>query len=284
MLRVINQGVYTSIQDSGRFHFREYGVPVSGAMDQYSAKLANLMMGNNDNDAVLEVTLNGIFQFTKETILCISGAHLNATLNNDALHCNHPVKVEKDSILKFNSPNHGVRAYVAVKGGFLNKPVLGSRSFFKEITKKYVLHKGDEIFYEPYASEGNLRFSHVKINHDHFDNQVIEAYKGPEYDLLNEDQHKFLAKTNFTISKEHNRMGYKLAETLENDLPSMLTSAMMPGTVQLTPSGTLIVLMRDCGVTGGYHRMLQLTDDSINKLAQKTTNDTFTFKLVDLPL
>ena len=63
----------------------------------------------------------------------------------------------------------------------------------------------------------------------------------------------------------------------------MLTSSVLPGTVQLTPSGKLIILMRDCGVTGGYPRILQLTETSINRLSQKTTNDTFKFKLVDLP-
>ncbi|NNC69315.1 MAG: biotin-dependent carboxyltransferase family protein [Flavobacteriaceae bacterium] len=283
MLRVVNHGVYTSIQDLGRFQYREYGVPLSGAMDQYSAQLANLMAGNNENDAVLEVTFNGIFQFTRETILCISGADLHATLNNDILPCNYPVKVQKDSILKFTRPNYGARSYVAVKGGFLNKPILGSRSLFKEITAKYVLKNDDEIFYEPYYFDGNLAFSHVKINKDHFVSQFIEVFKGPEYDLLNKDQQNLLTKADFTISKEHNRMGYKLVETIENDLSSMLTSSMIPGTVQLTPSGTLIILMRDCGVTGGYPRILQLTDEAINRLAQKTTNDQITFKLVDLP-
>lgn len=282
MLRVLQQGVYSSIQDLGRFYYRAYGVPVSGTMDHYSAKLANLLIGNNENDAVLEVTLNGVFQFTKETILCISGADLNGTLNDQPVQCNHPVKVEKDSILKFSNANYGLRTYIAVKGGFLNKQVLGSRSFFKEITKKYVLQKDDETFYEPYSSGDNLTFSHVKINREHFENEVIEAFKGPEYELLAKSQQRHLEKTSFTISKEHNRMGYKLAEKLENELGSMLTSSVMPGTVQLTPSGTLIVLMRDCGVTGGYPRILQLTDKAINRLAQKSTNDIVRFKLIAL--
>ena len=284
MLRVLKQGVYTSIQDLGRFHYRSYGVPVAGAMDHQAAKLANLLIGNNENDAVLEITLNGTFELTRETVLCIAGADLNATLNDEPILCNTPVKVNANSILRCVTPNYGLRAYVAVKDGFLNKPVLGSRSFFKEITKKYVLNVADEIFYEPYATTKNLSFSHVKVNHEYIDNQMLEVYQGPEYNLLSKHQRQFLEQNEFTISQANSRMGYKLNELLTNELKSMLTSSMLPGTVQLTPSGTLIILMRDCGVTGGYPRILQLTDDAINTLAQKSTNDAFRFKLLALPL
>ncbi len=275
-------GVYASIQDLGRFYYKEYGVPVAGAMDLYSAKLANLMLGNDKNDAVLEVTLNGTFQFTRETTICISGADLNAILNHETLLCNHPVKVEKDSIVKFSNPEYGLRAYIAVHGGFLNKPVLGSRSLFKEITKKYRLQKDDEIFYEPFLIEENHSYASVKVNKSHFENTSIEVYKAPEYEWLDEVQKKILETEEFTISKNSNRMGYRLEERLENNLKTILTSSVLPGTVQLTPSGELIVLMRDCGVTGGYPRVLQLTEEAINRLAQKTMMNRFHFKLVDL--
>ena len=282
MLRVLNPGIYTTIQDLGRYNYRSYGVPVSGALDNYSAKFANLLLGNNENDAVLEVTMNGSFQFTKETVLCIFGADLDATLNDNPLMCHHPVKVEQDAIIKFNVPKLGVRAYLAVKGGFLNKPVLGSRSLFKEITKKYRLQKDDEIFYEPYLIEKTESHSAIKIDNTHFESQTIEAYQAPEFDRLNKEQQNFLETTVFTISKESNRMGYRLEEQLRNSLGAILTSAVLPGTVQLTPSGQLIVLMRDCGVTGGYPRVLQLTHDAIDKLAQKKPNDRFSFKIVAL--
>jgi len=283
MLKVLNAGIYASIQDLGRFGYSNNGVPVSGVMDAYSAKLANLMLGNNENDAVLEITSGASsFEFLKETIICISGADFNSQLNDMNIINNHPVKVKANSILKFANPKFGVRAYLAVKGGFLNKKVLNSRSFFKEITKIHRLKKDDEILYNELIINQNHSFSSVKINKEHFQSKIVEVYKGPEYELLNKNKQQFLEKTHFTISKENNRMGYKLDEMLENNFSSMLTSAVLVGTVQLTPSGKLIVLMRDCGVTGGYPRILQLTDDSINRLAQKTTKDTFRFKLLDL--
>lgn len=282
MLKVLKGGIYTTIQDLGRFGYRNNGVSVAGAMDSYSAKLANLLLGNQENDAVLEVTLGGAsFQFLKDTIICIAGADLNASLNGELVACNHPVKVTENSVLNFSKATYGIRAYVAVKGGFLNKPVLGSRSFFKEVTKKYVLKKEDEILYNPFITEQKLAFSGIKVNPSHFKTKEIEVFKGAEYELLNKQQKYFLTTTEFTISRENSRMGYKLNETLKNDLCSMLTSAVLVGTVQLTPSGKLIVLMRDCGVTGGYPRVLQLTESAIDRLAQKYTNDTFIFKIVD---
>jgi len=103
--------------------------------------------------------------------------------------------------------------------------------------------------------------------------------KGPEFNLLSDAQQKILTKNLFTISNDNNRTGYRLEEQVKNNLDSILTSGVLPGTVQLTPSGVLIVLMRDCQVTGGYPRVLQLTESAINQMAQKTTHDTFQFIL-----
>ena len=283
MLKVVTQGVYASVQDLGRIGYANVGVPISGAMDHDSAKLANLILHNDIDDAIIEITLGGSsFQFLKETIICICGADLNATIDSIKVIRNHPVIIKKDSVLIFEKPNYGTRAYLAVKGGFLNKKVLNSRSFFKEVTKKYVLKKDDEILYNEIEVVDNRSLSAVKLNQEHFLITNLEVYEGPEFTLLSKKQKSQLENIEFTISKDNNRMGYKLVENIENKLKSILTSAVMPGTVQLTPSGKLIVLMRDCQVTGGYPRVLQLTDCAINRLSQKTVNDTFKFKIVDL--
>ena len=284
MLKVLHKGLYSSIQDLGRHKYRSFGVPVSGAMDQYAASMANLILSNDSTCAVLEVTYNGSFEFLHETLICVSGADLNATLNDQILPLNTPTAVVKNSILKFKQPNYGLRAYVAVKGGFLNKPVLGSRSLFDQITKKAILLKDDEIFYEPIHAATVTTNSHPKLQQEHFESSVLEVFKGPEYELLDKQYQEYLSQTIFTISSEHNRMGYRLQESRKISLASQLTGAMIPGTVQLTPSGRLIILMRDCGVTGGYPRILQLTEMAINRLAQKSTKDSIQFKIVDLPV
>jgi len=283
MIKVVSSGFYTTIQDLGRFGFGDIGVPVSGAMDLYSATLANHILGNKDSDAVLEITLGKCkLRFDVESIVCVSGADLSPKLNGKSIKQNLAIIVHKNDILTFDKPVYGVRCYLAIKGGFQTKIVLNSRSFYKGITDSYILKKNDILPIHTIVSEIKKSFSSVKIDKDHFTTTSIEVYTAPEYELLDKIQREKLSKTLFTISNENNRMGYRLEEPIENELESMLTSAVLPGTVQLTPSGKLIVLMRDCQVTGGYHRILQLTDDAINKLAQKTTNHTFRFKIIPL--
>jgi len=283
MLKVISSGFYTTIQDLGRFGYGDIGVPVSGAMDLYSAKLGNHILGNNHADAVIEITLSKFScLFENQIIICVSGANLSPKLNGKMIALNTAINIDKGTILTFDKPVYGVRSYLAVKGGFKTQKVLNSRSFFREITDQFVIQKNDILPFEKFSSTIKKPFSSVKINKEHFNSKIIEVYKGPEFELLSKEQQEKLANTEFIISKDNSRMGYRLEELIPNDFQSMLTSAVLPGTVQLTPSGELIVLMRDCQVTGGYPRILQLSDIAINILAQKTTKNTFKFKVISI--
>jgi biotin-dependent carboxylase-like uncharacterized protein len=285
MIRVISAGIYTTVQDLGRQGYGHLGVPISGVMDSYSAKLANHLLGNNEDESVLEITLgNVILLFENKLFIVISGADSQPLINDSKVNMNRVLEVNTGDVLKLGKPMFGVRTYVAVKGGFQTKEVLGSKSWFKNVTEQFLVKKGDILPISLQKSFKTLKNASVRVNKEHFIAKFIEAYKGPEYDLLTEKQQNELKNTVFTISKDNNRMGYRLIETVENELGSMLTSSVLPGTVQLTPSGTLIVLMRDCQVTGGYPRVLQLTENAIDRLSQKSTNDTFQFKLVDLNL
>ena len=112
------------------------------------------------------------------------------------------------------------------------------------------------------------------------DVDVLEVTKGPEFDILNDRQLEEIFSKTFTVAHENNRMAYQLTETITPHAISMLTSATLPGTVQLTPAGKLIVLMKDGQTTGGYPRVIQLTDRSICILAQKKGGDRVSIKLV----
>lgn len=282
MIKVLTSGFLTSIQDLGRKGHADIGVPISGVMDQYSAKLANAILHNNANDAVLEIAFSNCkLAFKSETYICVSGANFSAKINDKSITINTSVKVLKDDVLSFGKQYYGVRTYVAVLGGFQTENVLNSKSFYQGITNASVIKKGELLPINVLNKVLETTFSAVKTNQKHFNAKEIECFKGPEFNLLSQMQQNKLLKTEFTISKENNRMAYQLNEPIENDLKDILTSSVLPGTVQLTPSGKLIVLMRDCQVTGGYPRVLVLAKEAINQLAQKTTNDLFKFELIN---
>jgi biotin-dependent carboxylase-like uncharacterized protein len=280
MIKVLKSGFYTSIQDKGREGYAYIGVPVSGVMDTYSSDLANRILNNVETDAVLEIAFGFCaFEFLSETIICISGGHFSPKINGAPISMQTRIRVYKKDVLTFGHNSFGARCYLAVKNGFLTAQVLKSRSFFQNITLQSLLSNGDVLPIGVFAASTDPSNTSVKIVEDHFESQKIACYKGPEFDALEAFQKEALVKQVFTISNDNNRMGYRLNEIIENELPSILTSAVLPGTVQLTPSGELIVLMRDCQFTGGYPRVLQLTNTAINQLAQKKTNNTFQFVL-----
>lgn len=283
MINVLSSGIYSSIQDQGRIGFAAIGVPISGVMDAYSANLANTILNNSLEVALLEITLGGcVLEFTKETQICISGADFSPKLNGKKMFLNTLHHITEGTILSFGKINYGVRCYVAVKGGFLTEKVLESSSYYHGITTDFLIRKNDKLPIASFQHQRTNTNTSVKILKSHFNVKNLICYKGPEYELLNLRQKKQLETMLFTISKENNRMGYRLEEAIENELNAMLTSAVLPGTIQLTPAGTLIVLMRDCQVTGGYPRVLQLSENAINILAQKSTGHQIRFTIADL--
>ncbi|WP_435415519.1 biotin-dependent carboxyltransferase family protein [Polaribacter aestuariivivens] len=283
MIKVLKAGFFTTIQDKGRFGFSSIGVPFSGVMDTFSADLANTILNNNLGCAVLEIAFNNCsFQFLTATYICISGADFSPKINEKAIKLNQKIVIKKNDILSFGKVNFGARTYVAVSNGILSEKVLDSRSMFAGITKSFTIKTGDILQINQNYNEENNTNASIKVNENYFKLKAIECFKGPEFDLLSTKQQKQLFEMDFTISKDSDRMGYRLIEVLENNFPSILTSSVLPGTVQLTPSGKLIILMRDCQITGGYPRILQLNEASINRIAQKNTNEIVNFECLSV--
>lgn len=282
MVKVINAGFYSTIQDLGRFGFQKYGVPVSGTMDNYSARIANALLGNDENEAVLEITMSGPkLQFSCNTIICMSGADFSPKLNDKSIMLNHAICVKEQDVLSFGNPKYGFRCYLAVSGGFQTEIVMNSRSMYKDISSDFILAKDDELSILKHSVFVENKNASIRIDSNHFTSKEIKAFKGPEFELLTKTKQKELLTNEFTVSKENNRMAYQLVETFKNTIKPIITSLVLPGTVQLTPSGKLIVLMRDCQTTGGYPRVLQLSDAAINILSQKFTGNTIHFKIKD---
>ncbi|WP_298475839.1 biotin-dependent carboxyltransferase family protein [uncultured Maribacter sp.] len=278
MLKVLKPGFYTTVQDIGRIGYLNKGVPVSGNMDANAALIANQLLDNRDNAAVLEITMTGpTLVFEKETYISLTGAKLSATLNNKPITNNKVYKIYAGDILSYGKLLEGLRGYLAIKNGFLTEKLLGSRSYYYPITKERCLESNTTMVYEK-CSDFSPKISPLRLKSLLGEN-VIKVYKGPEFYLLNDNQLASLFSKEFSVAKENDRMAYQIEENIEGLTYSMLTSATLPGTIQLTPSGKLIVLMKDGQTTGGYPRILQLTEEAICILAQKKYRDKLSFRL-----
>jgi len=283
MIRVKSQGLYSSIQDLGRIGYRSYGVPVSGVMDTISARFGNALLNNHSNDAVMEITMLGPkLEFTAATKIVLTGAEISPKLNQKSIQNYKIYTVCIGDILSFGALIKGVRCYLAIVGGFQTPTVLGSKSFYEGITLKSILSKKDIVSFKP-TNEKRIEQNGILNNKNQFyETSIIEVYKGPEFDMFsNEEKDKLISKK-LTVSNQINRMGYRLEEIVVAHDKSIITSSVIPGTVQLVPSGQLIVLMKDAQTTGGYPRIFQLTTKSIAILAQKKAGDEINFVLVSI--
>ena len=148
---------------------------------------------------------------------------------------------------------------------------------YNGITKSFKIQKNDKIVLN--NSINKSRSTNQEKIQKLILSDNIECYKGPEFHKLSKENKENLLKKQFSISNNHNRMGYILNEKIKNNIKPIITSHVMPGTVQLTPGGKIIILMRDCQTTGGYPRILQLTNNAINILSQKMTNSEIKFNI-----
>ena len=283
MIEIIKSGLYSTIQDLGRFGHENYGVPISGSMDQFSSILSNKLLGNKDNDAVMEITMTGpVLKFLDETKICITGADISPSINDNPMNINQVYEINKGDLLKFGKLKYGLRSYLSVSGGFLSDKIMNSRSMHFSITKSNRIKNGERLNIKKSKEIKNIR-TKINLNYlQHFKNNTIEVFKGPEFNKLTIKEKQILFKKKFTISNNNDRMAYQLNESFDNQLNPIITSLVMQGTVQLTPSGKIIILMRDCQTCGGYPRILQVSKKSINKLSQKHMGNSIKFKLIDL--
>ncbi|WP_163516548.1 biotin-dependent carboxyltransferase family protein [Gelidibacter japonicus] len=281
MVEILKAGLYDSIQDLGRLGYQQFGVPISGTMDHYSRQLANAILGNQEDAAVLEFTLKAPrLKFHRTTAICITGMESQAKINEKPIENNTYVIVRKNDILSFGTRKLGCRGYLAVLGGFQSEKIMQSRSFYKSITEQQRLKTGDFINLSQIPIPFKRSNAVLKTPKAHFESVRIKVFKGIEFEMLGPDHQNKIFTTEFTVSTDSNRMAYQLDERFENSLEPIITSPVLPGTVQLTPSGQLMVLMRDCQTTGGYPRILQLSEMAINRLSQRIPGQIVQFELL----
>jgi len=276
MIKVIDPGFYSSIQDLGRFGTQNFGVPISGSMDQFSADIANKVIGNDSSEALIELTMTGCsLKFKNDTAIAITGSDMSPKLNGLSIDMYSAIEVKYGDTLSFGRIKYGFRTYIAFRGGINSEKVMDSNSMYIGLTKNFKINKNDEIYLN--ESKPSLNKKYKASSKKLILSDEIECYKGPEYSKLTTQNKEELLSTQFSISNNHNRMGYVLDQKIKNTIKPIITSHVIPGTVQLTPGGDIIILMRDSQTTGGYPRILQLTNKGIDFVAQKGTSSLINF-------
>lgn len=278
-IEIIKPGLATSVQDLGRIGFGSFGVPKSGVMDTYAAKFANMLVGNEANDAVLEITqLGPKLRFHGKALVAIAGRGEKIEVDGIEKAINESFLIQNNAILEIKRITAGSRVYLAVAGGIQSPMVMESRSMYEGITSQSRLKKGDFLQMNAFSGEEIDQFATIHFDDTPYFSDRIQFFPGPEFHLISSKMKRALWQTKFTVSNDSNRMAYLFEESIKNELGTMLTGPVLPGTVQLTPDGNLIVLMRDCQVTGGYPRILQVTEKSMNVLAQKRAGEQVVFE------
>lgn len=263
-------------------------------MDKYAAQVANLLVGNEMPEAVMEVHFPGPqILFEQNTLIAITGADFLPTVNDERIPRWQPVVVRKNTILHFPSLVQGARCYIAVHGGYCVEKWLGSNSTSLKAGaggwEGRALKKGDElsfkentIYFAGLLKEG----SDVEVLPWRVNTEKVYRYPheigflpGREWDLQTPASRNAFLENNFIIHPSSDRMGYQLkGSPLALEQPKeMVSSGVSDGTVQLLPSGQLIILMADHQTTGGYPRIAHVISAHLPKLAQLRPSDTFQF-------
>ena len=281
MIEVIDAGFYSSIQDQGRMGYRHLGVPVSGAMDQKAFDLAHQLLGKTLDFSCIECTLIGpILRFHEPCSLVLTGAHMQAWVNENPIQNNTTIAILSGDVLKLRRATKGLRTYIKINQAIISPVLLGSTSFYKPLTQDAVLKKGNHIFWIKSDKAFDKSNARIRWDDSYLLSKDLEVEKGPEFNVLSKTVQQQIYQNDFLINSQ-NRMGYRTSSPFSMDSLSMLSGAVRPGTVQITPSGTLLIAGVDGQVSGGYPRIFQLTEEALTVLVQKKEGDYVSFKSHD---
>lgn len=274
-------GLHTTIQDKGRMGYQHLGVPFGGCMDVKSAKGANWLVGNAPDAALLEITLIGpeiVFHGSGQ--IALTGANLSPKINGEPIPVNQTLQIADGDLLTFGKCKYGCRSYLAIAGNWLVPQWLKSASAYNaQFTPKSILKKGDSIAVETTSAEfKTLSASQNMI----FPGEVrVRMSRGPEFDSISEDVLDQLLDCDHSISVYANRMGYRLETKIKRykAASELISSGIIPGTIQITNEGQPIILMKDAQTTGGYPRIGTIFSSDLNIVGQLKPGDKIWFDL-----
>jgi len=286
---VLTPGPYMTVQDRGRLGYQQMGVPVSGALDAFACRTANLLVRNPEHCAVLEITITGPqLAIMSEADIALTGADMGLKLNHKPVPSWETIRVQPGDLLTIQQVTSGCRGYLAVSGGIDVPEIMGSRSTY--VGGKLggyegrPLKKGDII-----ASGGGPLLDaprHLpRSSIPHYPEEIpLRAVAGPQDDFF-EDGLATLFESQYTVTPKADRMGYRLQgpaiEHREGVAKSIISEPTLPGGIQVPADHQPIVLLVEQTV-GGYTKIATVISPDLSRIAQATPGDTVRFERVSL--
>ena len=278
-IKILDAGLLTTVQDLGRYGFQRYGVSASGVMDEYSAKIANKLVGNKVGEAVLETTLKGVqIEFLQNTAVAITGGNCDVTLNGTKIELWQSYLVNRGDILKMGICRSGLRNYLAFAGGIDVPIIMNSKS--TNLKAKVGGFNGRKLMAGDILSVGVGSLETPLTLNKHYIPTYSKDIKvgvilGQQDDYFTEAGIKTFLNETYTVTQESDRMGIRLSSvsgaTIEHkNGADIISDGITFGAIQVPGSGQPIVMMADRQTTGGYTKIGNVISSDLAKLAQAT--------------
>jgi antagonist of KipI len=273
-IRVAKPGFFTVVQDLGRYGYAHLGISPAGAADALSFRLANLLVGNDENAPALEMTLLGAtLEFEENAIVAVPGACCGCKLGPDPVLENTAIKVPAGGILQCGSMRDGARSYLAVQGGFDVPPVMGSASTFVGARfggfQGRRLQVGDELRVRQHDA---LRSRSLRPGALDWLRRTapLRVTKGAQQDWFTPEVFHTLLSSTYIVTEQSDRSGLRLrGETLRpRGQSQLLTDGIPLGAIQIPQDGQPIILFVDQQTTGGYPKIANVIAADMHRVGQ----------------
>ena len=289
-IRILKGGMLTTVQDLGRTGYQSQGFSVAGVMDVRSFKIANLLLDNPENEAVLEFTLIGpTLQFTSANIIAITGGDFQPTVNGEPVPMYTALYMNKGDILKFGSARTGSRGYVAFSS-YLDIPVvMGSRC--TNLKSKQGGFKGRKLKEGDYINFRIKRrylpfFLSRKLDINEYDQEetTLRVVMGPQYDLFSKQGIDTFLNNEYIVTSDFDRMGCRLEGPFiaPKETSDIISDGIAFGSIQVPSHGKPIILLADRQTTGGYAKIATVASVDIPKLVQRKTDHKVRFQAISV--
>lgn len=304
MIEVIEPGFMTSVQDLGRHGLQRYGVIVSGAMDTVALRIGNILVGNAENEASLEMTLLGPeLCFREDTLIAITGRGLSPKIEGQDVPMWRPVFVRAGVVLSFEPRIEGCRGYLAVAGGIAVPKVMSSKSTYLRAGvggyEGRLLQAGDVLATAEPSQVSQSRMNRlagetpfcapkwavsVDVLPQYRIRPALRVVWGLQRDLFTAESLEVFQSEKFLVTAQSDRMGYRLTgpKLSLREPHELISEAVSAGTIQVPAEGNPIVLMADHQTTGGYPKIAQVASVDLPVLAQVRPGESVSFQVISL--